>query len=43
MEAAAFIIACATFGVFLGRSWDAAAIALGLTLLIAVSHITAVP
>ena len=37
-EAATFFLACTAFGILLGRSWDAAALALCLTLLAVVSH-----
>ncbi|MFN3994863.1 MAG: hypothetical protein ACK4IU_18375 [Tabrizicola flagellatus] len=38
-EAFAFVLACTAFGILLGRSWDAAALALCLILLIAVTRI----
>jgi hypothetical protein len=37
-EAFAFFLACTAFGILLGRSWDAAALALCLALLIAVTQ-----
>jgi hypothetical protein len=38
LEPAAFFLACTAFGILLGRGWDAAAVALCLTLLIAVTQ-----
>jgi hypothetical protein len=39
-EAFAFFLVCTALGVLIGRGWDAAAVALCLTLLVAVTQAT---
>jgi len=37
-EAVVFFLACTAFGILLGRGWDAAALALCLTLMLAITQ-----